>query len=209
MAVRRIQQPFRYSSTLLPQAKVNLFDNTGAGTGWSTGAALVDNFPSLQEQPTGGWSLIGVAVNAQLALADTGVAFGGSKSFFGKFGVLRAGIIIPSPGITGTASQPASFDPTRVALPQDSSLIDSLWDPAVDSLPPVFNPSGAPATTLPVTTTILLPTPIDFSQYVDASTVGAIGLWLAPSLIGPDYGVQGPGIYVTQGQYSFYYSDKL
>jgi hypothetical protein len=209
MAVRRITQSFR--SGVSPP--INLSSEAYlAGDGWGYGGAIIDTLAALQENVLKGWSILGFSVAAKLRLVNGILVFPTVTQAYGKLGKIQAGLVIPLTAQTGTASAPyVSMASTGVApsfaeLPPDVSMVTDLWNPANDPLPPQVPSSGTLASHpyLPVSCSLILPTPLNMTGYADASTAGAIGMWASPSLL---MGSLLANLYVSEAHYSLYYSD--
>lgn len=215
MATRKNNSAFRR----LPvppgfQQRINISDNLLGGGLYNPltpGSVLIDTLPALQEETAKSWSLLAFSVSAQLVLDLSG--FVSPPPAYGKFGKIMAGLVIPLPRATGAGGTNSPYDSPMTPLP-DTTLLTPLWDPAVDPLPPIDDLSVGTGNTipnnLPVSCQLVLPEPIEYGEYADPATVGGIGIWMTPSLLGPSFGsLATPAYYLTivNAQYTIYYDD--
>src|SRR5947209_2585350 len=150
MGLQRVSQQFKGRTDPLPlgsKGVVNTIDSgpiTPSGqtvpaftSQYTLGTTIIDQ-PSLQTVGRH-WKLLSVAFRATLAYG------GGFEPVYGKFGKVYAGLDIS--GILNPTSQllanTGSIPPWQ-DLPNDVSLVSTLWDPAIDPLPPnVFSLSAS------------------------------------------------------------------
>lgn len=134
------------------------------------------------------WKLLSVSVQGYLGyvIGDLPAGFQGPATY-GKLGKLVAGL--PSLDIPVTALPPVAVLANQIPLlqqPNDSSLLSTLWDPAVNEMPPTIpNPTDANnrfqiGQLLAVNTQISPPQPLDMLPGVTP----ALAVWLQPSLFG-------------------------
>jgi hypothetical protein len=193
--------PFRsYASVLPPTGLASIEDRVTPGalaSVWSPGATLIDLVgltPSLTQK----WSLLSVSVTANLLLC---VSLG--VPVFGKLGKVIMGLLLNS-GSPTLGAAGSSYVTPMLALPRDGSLAVPIWDPAVDSLPPIV-PSNLTATaTLPISGSIAPPQPVPISEGQGL----AVGIWLTPSLLGA-YASGLAFLQVSAASYNVNYDDGL
>lgn len=203
MTVQRYQGSLRTAPGWVTGSPANCVDNAlsviAGQPAWTPGATLIDQ---LQIIPpfTQKWTLLSAAITAEMCFME---AVG--SAWFGKFGAVRAGIASPL-SQTLQQSDPSTTNPwtaPALPLPQDQSGIGTLWDPANDPLPPVTLPPNTPTRGLPVSLSIVLPTPI----VVDQAEPLGVGIWMAPSLLGTSAGSGSGVLIVFNGSYSITYDD--
>jgi hypothetical protein len=176
---------------------------SGNGPGWTQGATLVDIISpnDLIPRPGKNFTILGVSVGGRLAVQQNG------PTLYGKFGK----IVIGMPMTPDSSSSPTGFGylpytTPALPLPSDLSLISTLWDPEVDSLPPSFaNSSLDPTNLLPVYASIDLSIPL----LVTTGISPVVGIWMLPSLLssgGSQPSIQLSMYYAT---YSVVYDDLI
>lgn len=210
--IRRAQNTFRSSTT---GNGLNTFDSPSNinFSSWSLGQQLIDALqiaPQAQES----WSIIGYAITAQLLMvgpSQNGVSF---QAPFGKLGKIKAGIAIPiqpTQFYAGGSLASTGFQ----QLPDDPTLVSDLWDPDVNSLPPIQsgvlggNTTPLLSSMLSVSTANNLPQPINLTNLSIPSYALTIGLWMLPSLFGCAVAgaVNGMSFSVWNAKYTVYYDD--
>lgn len=205
--IRQDPQLFPYSQ---PFANVSVYDETQGGAAVTSVHSPGGTVLGVPTNTTGGqinqqMSLLGVGVTAGIALNMVG-------ALYGKLGKIVAGILPATQGDVTTAYQP------QVLLPlPNPNLTFTIWDPAVDDLPPQYGssnflPPNPPAANqvLQVFGTLLLPSPIT----VDPGEPPTIGLWVLPSLLGANTIDSGFGFWAWQiavynAKYTLTYDDGI
>lgn len=196
MSVRTLPGTFRTLTT--SGVAINLRDvvSWGASTFQSIrsgGSTLIDTLPLTPTQQQK-WTLIAVSIQA-------GVVFQSADSSFGKLGKLVAGLV---PSGADTPGNFSGLSAPLLPLPDDSSLIATLWDPAADPMPPVQPLNANPPAQLNVQTQISPPVP---RPLVSGDNMG-IGLWLLRSIIGGNNSSAGvTGLAVVGAKYTVIYDD--
>jgi hypothetical protein len=212
----------------LPGNTINIADVTNFPNGdsiaseWTDGATMF--VPSVLGGPgiSQGWSLLSVSIQGYLALISWDNIFAPTSTYqsFGKLGKIVAGLILDEPlqqssGVFFSATAP--FTEAMVPLPSDGTLVDTLFDPDVDAMPPqmvqgqigenVFTVNGI--VMLPVSVTIQPPNPID----IIAATPPTLGIWMTPSLLGVNNLTQSTaqfiGLTLMNGSFTVDYDDGL
>jgi len=172
----------------------DLTDSPSTFSGWTVGSSIQAQVNLLGPLSTSA-EIIAYSINAQMALVQMGNS---GDPMFGKFGKLLAAVQF------GVAQQDGFFSST--ALPTDASLTSTVWDPAVDPLPPLrtSNTPADPALLLPVGLVYPLPQPLPI---IEQSV--AIGLWLTPSLLALQHSglVVQAGLAILNAQYTVVYDD--
>lgn len=68
-------------------------------------------------------------------------------------------------------------------LPNDTSLLSELWNPAVNELPPIasaINSNIQPSDCLPINASVSPPVPLDLIP----GEIPTVGIWVEPFIIG-------------------------
>jgi hypothetical protein len=171
--IRRSSGQFR---TILT-SNVSLQDSKQA-PGWTTGGTLIDGI-NLQPLPSERWTILAYSVRGQLTMTYFPLGFVTNYVPFGKFGKIKTSLVMDTDftGPTGSVNNPQVVP--ALPLPQDSSLVADLWDPALNELPPAQNSAVQGTVGEPLSVSVLLPTPRPIQQ---GSRFG-IGLWMLPSLL--------------------------
>lgn len=177
--IHRVGGAFR-SAPLGPPPGFNAWDlvalnppTTAPASSWTAGAGIVDTV-QVRTPTTSPWDLLAFTVQAALVLADTNFTF---IPYFGKLGRVIAGVTNGLPTNSGTTG---FYQLSLPPLPQDASLQASLWDPAVDPLPPIVrNAVPAQPPVLEVTAAQNLQQPLA----VPAGGQINLGIWVLPSLL--------------------------
>lgn len=171
------------------------------------GAYLITTMP-LQPPSLTAWSITTIAVQGLLTMLEEDG--GAPQSWCGQLGRIVAGLTEQGPttgsGVVFTVSAPwnagnqPAFDPT---------LIGSLWDPAVDPMPPWTHyqvPTPSTVMYLPVTCVITPPQPVKLTAGAQIN----IGVWIQPSIMLTQSGVSGDaGLSLFNGSYTVNYDDGL
>lgn len=165
------------------------------------------------------WTLLSLAITGYLGLINDQPTQGDAAApLYGKFGKILFGLslssYLPPGGYTfGSSGQPWSV--TLQSLPTDASLIDTLWDPAQDELPPHaplyfggsgYGPPPPQNQLLPVAGSLLLPSPMQ----LDPGAPPSIGIWMEPSLLGFAPTFSGyAGLTLFYASYALNYDDGI
>lgn len=208
MTIQRTPGAFRAEPASAGQGQtINLYDpstNSAAfESAWTEGATLIDAVQVSPKQNQS-WTLLSISFQTYLGI----VSLAGQT--FGKFGKMLAGIMPPAQQANPTnGGSGVPYVTPFIPLPNDTSLFQTVWDPAIDPDPPsfiTFGP-GTPITSLlPISSTIALPQPI---ALVPGDSL-AIGLWLMPSLLGTDGTIDGLiGLFAQYSSYTITYDDGL
>lgn len=219
MALRTVSQAFR---TLQNPANPNqnqaenIYDILNInGAGKSPGSTILDTAILGGPTESENWTLISVAIQGVLYRGGFDTANNTSNGVNGLLGVIQGGITLD-----GTQSQSnGSFagNPSSsglLQLPPDVTLLEDMWNPAQDPLPPSLN---IPALTvppaynagLPISCSIIPTTPIEIPSGVSP----LVGMWMYPSTYssGP---VTGGGfaaafLSIYYGRFTINYDDGL
>lgn len=164
--------------------------NVSPGTMWTPGSTFIRSISSILPQTAPiKQSLLGISITAWHQWGSEPA--GGAT--FGKWGKVLAGLLLNQPGSVSLFPSPSSsggdFGGGIQNLPSDQSNIITLWDAAVDSMPPqgvpnVLNPAP-PVQYLSGAT--VLSTPFQFQEGQSL----ALGVWILPSLLGGYVGTSG------------------
>jgi hypothetical protein len=175
---------------------------------WSPGCTLITPIP-FQRPPNQAWQVTALAVTIGLALvqwqdiADPGPSLDPPFPSFGKLGKIIAGLVTRSSQntVSGTTN---SVQPYQQP-PSDATLLDTLFDPAENALPPS---NFLIANSLPAHGTLLAAQPYAvanaISQPLDISTQDPVGflLTMLPSL------TQNAELWITSVQYTVKLSNQ-
>lgn len=198
------RKPYAFRTTNAAGSNILDFIAPAAG-GWSLGATLLDPI-QLDIPAQKSFSILGFSVMGQLSLLRSG------NPSYGKLGKLLTAVVTDSSAHdTGNSALSNSNVAVPVLpLPRDASVITSLWDPAVDPLPPLIAASvpAIPAS-VPVSATLNLPQPLE----LEVGNQLLIGLWLMPSLGpnqagGPSIGQPNTTIVLSQAVATIIYDDN-
>lgn len=199
MTQQRQPGAFRYEP-----GGINLFDQVVLSSSFpymavrSKGCSLIDAV-SVSPGQSQHWSLLSVAFQVNLGLVVSGPTFG-------LLGKVIAGLLPPNqPPITTSGTQ-APFVQPMIPLPNDTSLLQTIWDPAIDPAPPQF--TAFPTTIqalLPCSTVVSLPEPIELVPGEQLS----IGLWSLPEILGNNGTGSTAGIFAQFSSYAITYDDGL
>lgn len=201
--IRTINNAFRTAAS-----KINLQDlmaNSGTG-GWTQGATIIDGI-SLQPLPSERWTLLDYSINGILGLDLAPNAGPLGYVPFGKFGKLRASLVLGSDFSSQSGNPNVPFVRPILPMPADSTTASDLWDPAVSPLPQISKGFGGLSGTLgfvgiPVSCAVQLPQP----RVLQLGEQLGIGMWMTPSLL--NAGVTNfPSLYLWQCVYSIVYDD--
>lgn len=133
-------------------------------SGWTIGAssiAQVTSLPPLDYHAT----VIAYQVSARLGMHTNAL-----ETYGGKLGKIVTALQF------GQYATAPNQNQNPVPLPGDSSLIATLWDPAIDGLP--GDDAVNPATLLSVNVVNVLSQPVPILQQVIT-----VGIWMTPSLM--------------------------
>lgn len=150
---------------------------------WTLGATAIWPIPF----PISGikqLKLLSFSLRIQLGIMVNGAPFG-------KLGKIRTGLLV-TPGENQTLVTDSlglgfnNANPQEQSLPTDPSLVTTIFDPAVDPLPPImpghqFSTSTLAALAVPFNIFGVVAPPLPIP--IDLSSIAA-GLWIDPSLIG-------------------------
>lgn len=174
---------------------------------WSNGAYLQDPL-NLQPPVGAAWKVVGLSVKANLCLFGIIPGLGSSQpGSYGELGKLRASIIPKGGRETGVAIPGPVLVQNQIAeypviLPQDTSYMFDVWDPATARTPPITNQSilagGTAPTLLPVSAAWQATAPI----LVQSSVPMFIGLYIEPMLTNVV-------LSVWNASYTLYYDDGI
>jgi hypothetical protein len=173
------------------------------GVAVSGGATLID---SLAASPAGSqkWNLISLSMQGYLCLSC-----GSTGTPYGDLGRIIAGILSPtSPQQLSQGTNVPWVNP-MLPLPNDMSLMTTLFDPIIDSTPALstafLRDAVDPLSQLtPVSATVSPPNPI---QLIGGEGL-SIGIWVYPSLLGCSaFGAV--GLQLQYMSYTLAYDDGL
>lgn len=174
---RTAQNPNSYGVT-----QVSLGDITGpvAGTtyaSYTTGATLIDP-GGLQPPALARWKIVSYSIRAGL-IAVSAPGSGSASGVQGKLSKILAGLT-NQPTTNGQLGGAFPWS-QALNLPQDTSLVGDLWDPAVHDMPPITKGTGLLGGQVPMQIALaqVLPTPLP----VTAGGQVNVGLWLEPMLL--------------------------
>lgn len=140
------------------------------------GSTAITNLPLVPLQ-NDRWVVYAVGVQGYLF-------FQSSKPSYGRLGRIVTGIIpfqSPQAIASGTIQPVSPFgNPPWQPLPEDPSLVSTLWDDSIDDMPPIVTNGQPPALPLPISTTITPPVP----RALQAGDAMALGIWMEPSILG-------------------------
>jgi hypothetical protein len=198
--IRTLSAPFRITgkvnlSELQPVAPIG-----GGGTGWSPGAMLVDAI-AVQPQAREHWTLLSYSVTGLLGidLKPNNVTQGYIPH--GKLGKILTSLVMGTDYIGATQGTLGSaISLTIPALPSDTTMMASLWDPQSDPLP-MQSPYGTSVT--PLAVNVQLP----ISRLLIPTEQFGIGIYMLPSLLGMGV-VNWPVRYLWQCTYALIYDDE-
>jgi hypothetical protein len=132
----------------------------------------------------------------------------GASATFGKLGKIQAGLSIDAPYSQSAAIAAMSQQgPALQQLPPDLSLVNSLFDPSSDPLPPALTGGSLPPPnqTLQLQATISPPIPLE----IIAGKIIYCGVWMFPSLLGQNPIGASIGMGITPPNYTMVYDDGL
>lgn len=135
---------------------------TDQESGWTTGASLIQQVPATGPLPSN------ARVLSYQVSGNMGFHSSAPEPCGGKLEKVVAALQF--------GQYPLSNNLNPSPLPKDSSLIATLWDPAIDSLPP--DDSTSPVTLLPVSVVNNLSQP----QLIIEQVI-TVGIWFTPSLL--------------------------
>ena len=197
---------------------------TGAPPGQPTrtpGATAAARVGLQGPTPSNKWSFLSFSGTAGLVFGVyyTNVGGNGPLSAFGKLSKITCGLVTDgslTPSGTPIAADLESAAQPLQAYPSDYTLATSLWDAAIDDMPPtLILPSNqrqipAVAQTLQINATLLTPIPIDVEPGVEP----VLGIWMEPCLLGIANNPYAPngawfGLALVNAKYTFNYDDGL
>lgn len=173
----------------------------GISVGWTAGAATSAQIAqAIAIPPLSRATVLAWSIGAYLGYTGTGLGFG-------KFGRMVAGLSqAPVPIIRGGAGQPWSV--ALPGVPDDSSLTETIWDPAADIMPPTISATSPPPSSglLPLQASQVLATPMP----LDPGALPYVAVWMWPSLLGTSGGgASDIGLAALYGKWSITYDDGL
>jgi hypothetical protein len=172
----------------------------GNTSGWTQGATLMAvNTTSSSGIPKG--HILSISIYARLFMLQT------STRLYGKLGKIIAGVTLDGPAQSGWGGGYQDFRQPMQLLPADATLLASLWDPALDPLPPGGNGQDV-FPYLSLSAIVSPPVPLDIR---DQESMG-IGIWMTPSLLGPQtltLSNLATGLYMYGAKYVINYDDGL
>lgn len=184
--IRRTSGAFRGLGTNV-STKVNFLDLAYNGpvvrsySQYTAGTTILDRLSPVFPPTVEKCDLLSFSVNAKLNLFVSEISQQAVDSPYGRFGKIIAGLTqvgAPTSGIYLGNNVP--WTQKLQQLPDDLTLVNELWNPANDPLPPQIVGFSGPdyAQGLQLSLTHTLPNPIPLFQ----GTEILIGIWVLPSL---------------------------